>query len=228
MKALIISFVTHVVVIGVALIASVLAPETMPRLLKRISPPILASIVAPHDVPLPPARPARPLVNSSSTTAAAAVVDVVNVAPVVAPSGIAPESGHEATRASCSGCGTGSVSGAAAVGEIGIAAPPVPPPPAAPKDPVRLHSGITSPRKVVDVAPIYPEIARAARAEGVVIIEATIDEHGSVTAARVLRSVNLLDAAAVAAVRQWTFTPARLNGEPVAVIMTVTVNFHLR
>jgi hypothetical protein len=50
MKALIISFATHVVVIAAVVLGSVVVPETMPRLLKRISPPILASIVPPHDV----------------------------------------------------------------------------------------------------------------------------------------------------------------------------------
>jgi len=61
-----------------------------------------------------------------------------------------------------------------------------------------------------------------------VIIEATIDERGNVTAARVLRSAPLLDDAALAAVRQWKFTPALLNGEPIPVVMTVTVNFLLQ
>lgn len=63
--------------------------------------------------------------------------------------------------------------------------------------------------------------------QGVVIIEATIDARGDVVAAKVLRSVPMLDDQAIEAVRQWKYTPARLNGEPVAVVMTVTVNFTL-
>jgi protein TonB len=62
---------------------------------------------------------------------------------------------------------------------------------------------------------------------GIVIIEATIGKDGSVRDARVLRSVPLLDQAALDAVRQWRFTPTLLNNEPVEVIMTVTVNFTL-
>jgi protein TonB len=75
--------------------------------------------------------------------------------------------------------------------------------------------------------PVYPALARTAGAQGIVIIEATIDAHGDVVATRVLRSVSMLDDAAVAAVRQWKYTPARLNGEPIAVLITVTVNFML-
>jgi protein TonB len=225
MKALIISFVTHVVVIGAVLIGSVLAPEAMPRLLKRISPPIIASIVVPRDIPLPPVRPARTALSSARPTATAPIVDYVNVPPVVAPSGIAPESGREAFGSP--GAVLGVTDGVAGVSDVGtIVAPPPPPPP--PRKPVPLHPGITTPRKVVDVPPNYPEIALRTRKGGIVIIEATIDERGNVTAARVLRSAPLLDDAALAAVRQWKFTPALLNGEPIPVVMTVTVNFLLQ
>ena len=79
----------------------------------------------------------------------------------------------------------------------------------------------------MDIAPIYPDIARAARVEGLVILEATIDERGVVTDARVLRSVPLLDAAALAALKQWRYTQTLLNGTPVRVLMTVTFRFSL-
>jgi protein TonB len=78
------------------------------------------------------------------------------------------------------------------------------------------------------VKPVYPAIAQSARVQGVVIIEATIGPNGNVQEAKVLRSIPLLDAAALDAVRQWQFTPTLLNGVPVPVIMTVTVNFTLQ
>ena len=74
---------------------------------------------------------------------------------------------------------------------------------------------------------MYPAIARSARVQGIVIIEATIDETGRVSDARLLKSIPLLDEAALAAVRQWAFTPTRLNGKPTSVVMTVTVQFRL-
>lgn len=64
--------------------------------------------------------------------------------------------------------------------------------------------------------------------QGLVIIEATIDADGRVTDTRVLRSIPLLDAAALAAVQQWRFAPTRLNGLPVPLVMTVTIQFSLR
>jgi len=61
---------------------------------------------------------------------------------------------------------------------------------------------------------VYPSIAQSARVQGVVIVEATIGPDGKVSDARVLRSIPLLDQAALDAVRQWVFTPTLLNGVP--------------
>jgi TonB family protein len=93
--------------------------------------------------------------------------------------------------------------------------------------PVRVGGDIKEPKKIRHVAPVYPDAALADRVQGVVILEAIIDTNGNVSDAKVLRSVPLLDQAAVDAVLQWQFTPTVLNGTPVRVIMTVTVNFSL-
>jgi protein TonB len=71
-------------------------------------------------------------------------------------------------------------------------------------------------------------VAQDAMVSGLVIIEATINAEGNVSDARVLRSIPMLDQAALDAVKQWRFTPTLLNGAPVPVIMTVTVNFTLQ
>ncbi|MSO56703.1 MAG: energy transducer TonB [Acidobacteria bacterium] len=110
-------------------------------------------------------------------------------------------------------------------GALVTEAPPPPPPPPAP---VRVGGNIQAPKKVNDVNPVYPPIAQSARVQGVVILEATIGPDGQVQDVRVLRSIPLLDAAAIEAVRQWRYTPTLLNNVPVPVIMTVTVNFTLR
>ena len=94
--------------------------------------------------------------------------------------------------------------------------------------PVRVGSTIRTPTKVRNVAAVYPPDAQAQRVTGVVILEATIGRDGRVTDAKVLRSIPLLDQAAIDAVMQWEFTPTLLNGAPVPVIMTVTVNFSLK
>ena len=102
-----------------------------------------------------------------------------------------------------------------------------PPPAWTPPAPVRVGGAIKQPTKVRDARPVYPPIAQSARVQGVVIIEAVIGPDGKVQEAKVLRSIPLLDAAALDAVRQWQYTPTLLNGIPVPVIMTVTVNFTL-
>jgi periplasmic protein TonB len=87
---------------------------------------------------------------------------------------------------------------------------------------------IEPPRKLRDVPPIYPALAIRTRTEGRVTIECRIDSSGRVVDARVLEGHPILSPAALAAVRQWAYTPTLLNGVPVSVIMTVTVRFHLR
>jgi protein TonB len=106
---------------------------------------------------------------------------------------------------------------------------PAPPPPPSPraKDPVRVGGSIQAPTKLVNVSPVYPSIAIAARKEGLVILEAIISEDGSVRDVRSLRPEPLFEEAAITAVRQWRFSPTLLNGERVPIVMTVTVSFTL-
>ena len=96
-----------------------------------------------------------------------------------------------------------------------------------PAAPVRIGGSIREPRKLKDVRPVYPPEAIQARVQGVVILECTISPTGKVVEAKPLRSIPLLTEAAIEAVRQWEYTPTELNGVPVPVIMTVTVNFKL-
>jgi protein TonB len=93
---------------------------------------------------------------------------------------------------------------------------------------VRVGGRIKAPTKTRNVQPVYPQIAQRARVQGVVIVEATIDPGGKVRETRLLRSIPLLDQAALDAVRQWEYEPTLLNGVAVPVIMTVTVNFTLQ
>ena len=93
---------------------------------------------------------------------------------------------------------------------------------------LRVGGNIKPPMKIRDVRPVYPAEALAARVMGVVIIEARIEPDGSVGNAQVLRSIPLLDQAAIDAVMQWRFTPTLVNGQAVPLVMTVTVNFTLQ
>ncbi len=90
---------------------------------------------------------------------------------------------------------------------------------------VRVGGNVRAPAQRRRVNPVYPPIAQSARVQGVVILEAVIGEDGRVRDARVLRSIPLLDTAALDAVRQWEYEPVLLNGAAVPVVMTVTVQF---
>jgi protein TonB len=93
---------------------------------------------------------------------------------------------------------------------------------------LRVGGAVRAPMKLVDVKPVYPDDARAAGIQGVIVLDIVIGEDGSVIEARVLRSIPELDQAAIDAVGQWKFESTLLNGEPVEIEMNVTVNFTLR
>jgi len=79
--------------------------------------------------------------------------------------------------------------------------------------------------KIKGEAPAYPSIARSAGVEGTVTIAAAVDANGNVTGTSVLRSVPLLNQAALDAVKEWQFEPQRVGGKAVPTMVTVNVNF---
>lgn len=91
--------------------------------------------------------------------------------------------------------------------------------------PVRVGGPIVTPRRIVDVRPVLPPAALQANVRGVVILEIVVGADGSVTDAKVLRSIPLLDQAALDTVKQWRYEPTQMNGRAVPVILTVTVAF---
>jgi TonB family protein len=101
----------------------------------------------------------------------------------------------------------------------------VSPPPPPQGTPLRVGGNIKPPTKLFDVKPVYPQTARAAGVTGNVIVEITIAADGAVADARILRSIPLLDEAALQAVRQWRYDVTLLNGVPVPLTMIVTVPF---
>ena len=209
------SLAAHALVVAGILAATVLGPAVLPS-------PATGELIliANMDIPEPP----PPLIVAERVTTVTPVNP--NAAPTVAPDHIAPEvllpDDVDVRSATVTGVIAGTTDFSTVVGE-----PPAPPAPA-PVKPVPVGGRIRPPTKTVDVPPIYPPMAIAARVEGTVIIEATIDTDGRVQSARVLRSIPLLDTAALTAVGQWSYTPSLLNGVPVPVIMTVTVTFKLR
>jgi TonB family protein len=119
----------------------------------------------------------------------------------------------------------GPVVGSNRPGTVSPAAPPPPPPP--PNELPRVRRAIGAALQISSAQPEYPPAARAARVQGTVVLDARIDREGSVADVRVLRSIPLLDTAAIDAARKWKSESILLNGEPVDGVVTVTVTFTL-
>ena len=214
------SIVVHTIVIAGVFGAQSLAVGELPTPHQPVLYNVAEFIPVDIKLPTPPRRAPGPPPDAPAVSH--------DAAPIVEPTGVTPETERPAFTPAPIGSVDG-VDGGVPIGDaIGSSAPPPPPPPPPVQRPMHLHSGIVAPRKIVDVAPVYPALAQQVRKEGVVILETVIDANGGVESVRVLRSVPLLDQAAVDAVRQWRFTPAMLNGQAVPVVMTVTVNFTLQ
>jgi protein TonB len=207
------SLAVHTIALLTVVAIPLLATGTLPLPHSRVVPVVLAPAVPPP----PPVIRATPRASAANPDAA----------PVVTPDTIEPESSFEPPVLDAAPDGD-VIPGVGTIDGVGVLieppAPKVPPPPTA----VRSGVHVKAPDKVRHVDPVYPPLALATRADGVVIIEATIGVDGRVENARVLRSRPLLDEAALTAVRQWLYTPTLLNGVPVPVIMTVTVQFQIR
>jgi protein TonB len=215
------SVAAHAAVAAVVIIIPLMATDVMPDPRE-----VMHVVAGPAALPLPPPPPP-----ARSSAPAATTPPSRQAAPSAAPDSITPE--PETTVAAIGdplgvpgGLPDGVPGGLGVVS--GVPALPAPPPPPPVTRPVPVGGRIKIPAKVLHVPPVYPAIAQQARVEGVVIIEAIIGTDGRVKEARVLKSRPLLDEAALAAVRQWVFSPTTLNGVPVPVLMTVTVNFRLR
>jgi protein TonB len=93
---------------------------------------------------------------------------------------------------------------------------------------VRVSQGVIQGLRIKDVTPTYPPLARAARVQGSVVLAALIGKDGGIQNLRVISAASpLLIQSAIDAVKQWRYRPYLLNGEPVEVDTTITVNFTL-
>lgn len=216
------SILIHAGILAGLVVVPLLATGAMPM------PRSVLLYVAPPPLPSPPPSAPPP---PPTATPPPAPLPSPNVVPLVEPATIT-----DPLPAPPTGVSAPAVPGAAVVpwqhgvpgGVPTRATLPPPPPPPAPTKAFYVGGDIKEPTKIREVQPIYPAIAIAAKVEGTVIIEATIGRDGLIEATKVLRSIPLLDQAALEAVRQWRFTPTRLNGVPIPVIMSVTVRFTLK
>jgi protein TonB len=216
------SLAAHVSVAVAVIVIPLAADDALPPAPYFAARYVAAARVMPIDVPMPRASATAPRVSSPAPSSAPVGISREEPLPASASrDGVDPDA--------LAGFNPGSPwrgLGSGVVGEP--VAPPAPPePPPDPPKRVRPGGDIKPPEKIVHVPPVYPDIARSGGVEGIVILEAVISERGTVEQVRVLRSKPLLDAAAIDAVRRWRYTPTLLNGQPVQVLMTITVHFSI-
>jgi len=121
----------------------------------------------------------------------------------------------------------GGVLGGVIGGVLNTAAKPVAPPSTGKAAPVRVGGRVRPPKAIIQVHPEYPPLARQARVQGQVQIDAILDEQGNVVEMKVVSGPPLLYQAAVDALRKWKYEPTYLNEQPIAVQMIVTITFQL-
>ena len=208
------SFLIHTSILVVLVVIPLMAGDVLP------SPRVITAFVNPAQPPAPP----PPMAVRRVSVQPAPTADSF-AAPVEPPEGIKSGDGLVIEPELAAPGVPGMIEG------FGNLVTPEPPPPTLPppvRAPVRVGGVIAAPTRIKDALPVYPSLALSVKAQGDVIIEATIGPDGKVQNAKVLRSVPLLDQAAVAAVMAWEYTPTLLNGQPVPIIMTVTVRFRLQ
>jgi protein TonB len=224
-----ISTAAHVIVLAALLAVPILyVSDELPEV-----PDVLAFVVSAAPPPPPPPAPA------SKPSTPKPIRPVPKPSPLAAPVDIPRQIVEEPDVVMASDEGVfggveggipGGVVGGIVGGVLDANVPPPPPPAPAPpvlQAPLRIGGELKAPALIERVEPEYPPIAVRAQVQGVVILEAVVDRQGRVEDVRVLRSIPLLDRAAIAAVRQWRYSPLLLNGQPERFVLTVTVSFSL-
>jgi periplasmic protein TonB len=189
--------------------------------------PSMSQPAPPPPPPAPRAAAARPTRSAASTPPRASLTAPPErpseVKPEELPAPAAPALEPHADEGVPGGVEEG-VPGGVVSGMIGGKAEPEPTAPSQ----VRVGIDVKEPRKIKDAAPVYPEVAARGNIEGVVLLELAIRPDGHVADVHVVRSIPLLDKAAMEAARRWVFTPTLFRGVPVGVTMTVSVRFSLK
>ncbi|MCE5307408.1 MAG: energy transducer TonB [Acidobacteriales bacterium] len=235
--AVAVSFCLQVLLILVAILIPLIYTDTLPRTT------LTSFLVAPPPPPPPPPPPA------------AAPVKVVKVIPrqfdagrLMAPKSIPKEIAiiKEEELPPTMGGGVGVVGGVpggvpggtpggvigSILGGVPSVAPPPPPPVEKKKEEVRLQrirvgGNVQAAMLMRQTRPVYPPLARQARIQGTVKLQAIISRDGTIQQLQVMSGHPLLVPSALEAVKQWVYKPTLLNGEPVEVVTVIDVNFTL-
>jgi periplasmic protein TonB len=222
----VLSLVLQCLLIGVMILVPLIYTEALPRQ------QLMTFLVAPPPPPPPPPPPAAMPVRVVKVVQ----TDILNGqlrTPTKIPEKVAMIKEEAApppmTTAGVIGGVPGGVPGGSLGGVMGgiIGGTPVAVPKQAIPNRVRVSAGVQQGNLISQVKPTYPAIAKSARIQGAVVLQAEISKQGTIENLRVISGHPMLVQNALDAVKQWRYKPYLLNGEPVPVETTVTVNFTL-
>jgi periplasmic protein TonB len=220
-----VSLIVHIIVVA----AVVLAPFFFTQVidLRALQTTFLVA-PAPPAAPPPPAaqvqkltRPLPRMLPMSHLTAPAVIPARIQIVHDEAP----PDVGAGGVIGGIPGGQTGGVLGGIIGGVVDTKATIAPPSPV--RTILRVGGDVKQPQAISTPPPAYPAVAQAAKIEGVVVIDAVIDEHGDIVRAKAIEGPALLIGAALEAVSRWKYQPTYLDGQPVEIETHVEVHFHL-
>jgi periplasmic protein TonB len=221
------SFFLQAILLGILILIPLIYTEALPKQ------QLMTFLVAPPPPPPPPPPPA-----ATPVKVVKQVVSELNNGQLRTPTKI-PEKvqmiKEEEAPPPTSGIAgvVGGVPGGVPGGQMGgviggiISSTPVAVPKVAAPQKIRVSQGVAQGLLIHQVKPNYPPLARQARIQGAVVLQAVISKDGSIQGLHVVSGHPMLTPAAIDAVKQWRYKPYFLNGEPVEVETVVTVNFTL-
>ena len=222
-----VSFVLQILLVGILVLIPLLYTEALPKQ------QLMTFLVAPPPPPPPPPPPAA----VPQRVVKVVQTDIINGelrTPTKIPKKVEIITEEEAPPPVMASAGVvGGVPGGVPGGQMGgviggiISSTPVAVPKVATPQRVRVSQGVSQGLLIHRVQPMYPPLARQARIQGSVILQAEISKDGSIENLRLISGHPMLAPAAIEAVKQWRYKPYFLNGEPVAVETQITVNFTL-
>ena len=220
------SFVLQVALVGVLVLIPLIFTEALPKT------QLMTFLVAPPPPPPPPPPAAAPVRVIKQVQS-----DIINGqlrTPTKIPEKVQMIKEEEAPPPDLSAGGVvGGVPGGVPGGQMGgviggiISSTPVAVPKVATPQRVRVSLGVSQGLLIKKVQPAYPPLARQARIQGRVLLQAEISKDGTIENLRLMSGHPMLAPSAIEAVKQWRYKPYFLNGEPVAVETQITVNFTL-
>jgi protein TonB len=221
----VLSFLFQIGLLGVMILIPLIYTEALPKQ------QLMTFLVAPPPPPPPPPPPAAaPVVKVQK------VVSELDQGQLRTPTSIPKKVliAHDDEQPPSGAVGVvGGVPGGVPGGQMGgviggiISSTPVAVPKVATPQRVRVSQGVTEGLLMKKVQPNYPPLARSARIQGQVVLQAVIGKDGTIQNLRAISGHPMLTPAAIDAVRQWRYKPYFLNGEPVEVDTQITVNFTL-